>query len=299
MAVPQDPYIDQLRRLNRKSDLANALNAAQLLQHQRIISQNNQLLDLQHQQLAEERQYRFKMWLQSPAGVDYSIWHAKAGDLLTAIRIFDDEWQSAWVSEMAAAISPQEFEQVTKNRYLPRPVPVAVKRALNPVLVGIVTALLLLVVVMQMVGYVFDGWYWVVLILSAVSAGALTWTLLFDDSSFSRAEVAVANRLRTRRIELFGVDPLVSPAPTWSVNGEHIALRQSIEAAMADAPVRLPGPSELPALKMPRCVDPAIIHLARQRDLLATNVFAQLGAALRDGSGPEANGGATVSGEDQ
>ncbi|MCV7383742.1 hypothetical protein [Mycolicibacter longobardus] len=293
--MAQDPYVDQLKRLNRKSDLANALNAAQLLQHQRIISQNKELLDLRHQQLAEERQYRFKMWLQSPAGVGYSAWHAKAADLLAAIRAFDEAWQGTWDSEISAAVSPHERQQVSTNRYLPRPLPVAVKKVLNPVLVGIATAILLWLVVMQMVGRVFDGSYWALLILLAGSAGALAWTLLFDDTNFVRAEEAMADNLRARRIHLFGVDPLTSPVPSWSVNCEHLAIRRSIESVIGNAPMQFPGPAELPALEAPRCVDAATIRLASHRDLLAINPFVQLGAALRDGDGAGDGGSATVS----
>lgn len=299
--MPQDPYIDQLRRLNRKSDLANALNAAQLLQHQRIISQNEKLLDLQHQQLAEERQYRFKMWLQSPAGVDYSTWHARASDLLAAVLAFDEAWQGVWASEVGAAVSPYERQQFSANRYLPRPLPVAVKKALNPILVGCVTAFLLLVVVMDIAGRVFDGWYWVALILLAVAAGAFTWTLIFDDPNFSRAEEAMANGLRARRINLFGVDPLTSPAPSWSVNCEHIAIRQSIEAVMANAPMQFPGRGELPALDAPRCVDPTTVRLAPHRALLAVSPFAQLGSPLPlpDCGGLGDRGSAAISSEEQ
>ncbi|PQM49794.1 hypothetical protein C5U48_23675 [Mycolicibacter virginiensis] len=292
--MAQEPYVDQLKRLNRKSDLANALNAAQLLQHQRIISQNKELLDLQHQQLAEERQYRFKMWLQSPAGEGYAIWYAKAADLLAAIRAFDEAWQGAWASEISAAISPHERQQVSANRYLPRPLPVAVKRAFNPILVAILTAILLWLVAMQMVGRVFDGSYWALLILLAASTGALTWTLLFDDTSFVRAEEAMANSLRTRRIDLFGVDPLTSPAPSWSVNCEHLAILHSIESVIGNAPVQFPGSAELPAIVAPRCVDPATARLSFHRNLLAVNPFVALGSALRDDDGA-ANGGCVSS----
>lgn len=276
LSTLDDSSAAQLKRLNRKADLSNILHAAQIAQEQRIIAQNNELLGLQRQQLAEERVFRFKMWLQTPAGSAYQAWSGPAARLAGAIRAFDEAWLRVWHDEVNSAISSAEREKVRTNCYLPRPRAVVVKSLLNPVLLAIVVVALGVFLLSCAAVRDFGPPFWSALTVFSTGTAALIWSLLYDDPVFASEEAAIAATLRGRRIALFGVDPLTSPAPTWSVDNEHARALNEIEEAMQSAPFVLPLAAELPVLTVPRLVDSSLVHLTAHRDLLATDYFKRL-----------------------
>ena len=279
--MSDDPYLDRLNSLNRKAEVTNALNAAQLVQQQRIIQLNKDLLGVEKQRLAEERTYRFKMWQQSPDGSSFSNWCTRAAALVAAIRTFDEQWRDAWRHEYDAMVSPEERAMVSSGRYLAAPRSVAAKRLVHPLLiVALVVVMAVLVLGSSQSG--FGPKFWIALVLLATTSGALAWALLFDDSTFRAQERAVEEQFRARRIAHFGLDPITDPSPTWSVNNEHVEIDNNIERAIKEAPVALPAPHELPALRVPRCVDASNFALHSQRTLLATNFFHEFSSDAPD-----------------
>ena len=248
--MTQDPYYAQLRRLNRKVDVANMLSAAQLVQEQRIIAQNRQLLQLQEQQAAEERWFRFKIWLQSPAGVHYERWEAAAVQLAARIATFDQAWHQTWDEEVAATIPPEEREMVRRNRYLPRPTAVRAKDLLKPPSVIAATVIFALLIAFNLMSGSTGPTYWLALVALSVCTGALVWTRMYENPSFHEAESRMANDLYAKRVNHFGLDPLTNSAPSWSMNDEHTRIRAAIEETIRNAPSHLPDPKELPPLSI-------------------------------------------------
>ncbi len=280
--VNPDSAENQLRRMNRSADLANVLHAAQLVQQQRILAQNDALLELRSQQLAEERLYRYKMWLQSPAGANYQRWYQQASWLLAAVSAFDEAWKGAWQSEIASFLNVDEASQFRTGRYLPRPIGVSAKRILNPVVLGLLSALFLTVVTLFALADSYGVGYWLSLTLMAVCSGALAWPLMYDDSSFADAEQRFADDLRSRRVAHFGCDPLTEGPPPWSFGNERATIINVLSQTISAASVTFPGGNELPALQVPRLLTPRQVVLQEHRRLLSAGYFSQVSRELHE-----------------
>lgn len=259
---------DYLRRLNRNQGIANAAAAANLVQQRALISEVRQLNSAVEASRSEERAYRFAMWLQSPDGQAYAIWRRSALELVEELARRDSLWRTAWQDEVDSTISAREISAVAADQYTDMPIPVMLQNRF-----GGVTAVVVLVAVVALYGAWESGPFWLfaasTVVLSAAS-GVLVWMLLFRDFDYLAREADTSSRLRKRRLEHFGVDPIDGRGlmPSWSRDNAHVAQFAAIKRILIAADVEFPTASQLPLIELPPLVDPQTVALASHRAML-------------------------------
>lgn len=259
---------DYLRRLNRNQGIANAAAAANLVQQWALIGEVRQLNAAVEASRSEERAYRFAMWLQSPDGQAYAIWRSSALKLVEELARRDRLWLKAWQDEIDSKISAREKVAVAADQYTDMPTPVMVQNRFR----GVV-AVVLLVAAVALYGAWENGRFWLFamssLVLSAAS-GVMVWMLLFRDFDYLEREAGASSRLRKRRLEHFGVDPIDGRGvmPSWSRERAHVAQFEAIKRVLISADVEFPSAGQLPSIELPPLVDPKTVALASHRNLL-------------------------------